>query len=556
MTLCTYSRSEIFAAEILPDCPLKLTHAQHSKCPCRRREFRSRDLRVLTCTFPNSWKGEPIRDPDRLRAALANRTSKAKPAGAKPKQNKEAEKVEVVMTEETTATPMATPAADVKARGKPPLWGGTRIPVLGVTGEKYAGKSLFVSSIDPERTLMIDLEKSTETYSIPYKKRLDLYAELQKRIDADPKRKGSTPTPLDAFIWFKETLEGVKPGEYSVIAVDPISDIEQGLTDWVYENPSTFGRSKAQYDKAGGLLFGDVKAYWKMMLGMLSTRCETFAFTTHMGFVWKGSAPTSERKAKGKETLFELASLYVEVQRKPNEKGEIPAAPVGVVKKSRLAVTQIIDGEVTHTPILPPRLKVCTPKAIREYIAAPPDYSKLKKEEKVETEVMTGDEKLRLEAEIAADKRAAAELEMSRFERMREAAKEQAARMAEQKERAAAAVTTTGTATTATAPTATSSNGNGSHPENPPFDPTSKKNESNTPDVYEIVMAQRKELGLTDAQWAGVLAKRGAKETRDLTLDQAEEIRKNLWQKITARDMEKEGSAAILKNRLAATQQN
>lgn len=540
MTLCTYSRSEIYQNEIIPECPLKLTHAQHTKCPCRRRVYRTRDLRVLTCTFPNTWKGEPIRDPDRLRAALANRTSKAKPKETK---------VEVEM---------------VAATNEPrQLWGGTKIPVLGVTGEKYAGKSLFVSSIDPERTLMIDLEKSTETYNIPYKKRLDLYAELQKRIDADPKRKGSTPTPLDAFIWFKETLEGVKPGEYAVIAVDPISDIEQGLTDWVYEHPETFGRSKAQYDKAGGLLFGDVKAYWKMMLGMLSTRCETFAFTTHMGFVWKGSAPTSERKAKGKETLFELASLYVEVQRKPNEKGEIPAAPVGVVKKSRLAVTQIIDGEVTHTPILPPRLKVCTPKAIREYVVTPPDYSKLKKEEKVETEVMTDEEKLRLEAEIAADKRAAAELEMSRFERMREAAKEQAARIAEQKERAAKATAGPTLATNgAVVASATNGNGNGNGThhatESPPFEPTTtgKKEEKATPDIYETIMEQRKELGLTDAQWAGVLAKRGAKETRDLTLDQAEEIRKNLWQKITARDMEKEGSAAILKNRLAATQQN
>lgn len=536
MTLCTYSRSTIFADEILSACPLRISHAQHSKCPCRRREYRPGDLRVLTCTFPKNWRGEPIRDPDRLRDALTNRTIKSKTIKAK--------KVEV----------------EIMAETKEPrsLWNGTKIPVLGVTGEKYAGKSLFVSSIDPERTLMIDLEKSTETYSIPYKKRLDLYAELQKRIDADPKRKGSTPTPLDAFIWFKETLEGVKPGEFTVIAVDPISDIEQGLTDWVYEHPETFGRSKAQYDKAGGLLFGDVKAYWKMMLGMLSTRCETFAFTTHMGFVWKGSAPTSERKAKGKETLFELASLYLEVQRKPNEKGEIPAAPVGVVKKSRLAVTQIVDGEVTHTPILPPRLKVCTPKAIREYIAAPPDYAKLKKEEKVETEVMTADEKLRLEAEIAADKRAAAELEMSRFERMREAAKEQAARMAEQKERATKVVATEAATTATTVTTVTTAKD-----ESPPFEPmsvsASKPTEptSEPPaDIYETLMAQRKELGLTDQQWAAVLAKRGARETRNLTLEQAEEIRKALWSKITARDMQASVNTSAAKNQLAATREH
>lgn len=536
--LCTYSVSQVYSSEIIPACPLQLTKAQHKRCPCRRRVYRG-DLRVLSCTYPNNWKGEPIRDPDRLRAALANRTKQAKAAKAVERTEVE---MNVVVEHKT-------------------LWGGTKIPVLGVTGEKYAGKSLFVSSIDPERTLMIDLEKSTETYSIPYKKRLDLYAELQKRIEADPKRKGAaaTPTPLDAFVWFKETLEAVKPGEFSVIAVDPISDIEQGLTDWVYEHPDTFGRSKAQYDKAGGLLFGDVKAYWKMMLGMLSTRCETFAFTTHMGFVWKGSAPTSERKAKGKETLFELASLYLEVQRKPNEKGEIPAAPVGVVKKSRLAVTKIEGGEVTHIPILPPRLKVCTPKAIREYIANPPDYSKLKKEEKVETEVMTPDEKLRLEAEIAENNRAAAEATLSHVEKMREAAIEQGKRIAEREQRAAAAKATAPSTATATATNGatnvhvkTTTTPTAKATEEPPFDTTHAKDAPQ--DVYEIIMDQRKQLGIPDKQWAEILAKRGAKETRQLTAEQAEEIRKNLWNKLTTRDMQDAANATAAKNRLAASQ--
>lgn len=546
--LCTYSVSQVYANEILPTCPLLLTRTQHTKCPCRRRVYRG-DLRVLSCCYPNNWKGDPIRDPDCLRAALANRTTKAKAAKVADKK-----------TERTTIDMSDSPT---KPRE---LWNGTKIPVLGVTGEKFSGKSLFVSSIDPERTLMIDLEKSTETYNIPYKKRLDLYAALQGRLDADPKRKGTTPTPLDAFVWFKETLEAVKPGEFSVIAVDPISDIEQGLTDWVYDHPETFGRTKSQYDKAGGLLFGDVKAYWKMMLGMLSTRCETFAFTTHMGFVWKGSAPTSERKAKGKETLFELASLYLEVQRKPNEKGEIPAAPVGIVKKSRLATTRIVDGEVTHTPILPPRLKVCTPKAIRDYIAAPPDYSKLKKEEKVEAEVMSDDEKLRLQAEIAADQRAAEEAKLSAVERMREGAAAQAKIMAERQERAAAAKAAgTNTATTTATAANANANGNGRH-EEPPFDvkpeqkPTATTTANATPngkplDVYETVMEQRKILGITDSQWSAILAKRGVKETRQLTAEQAEEIRKTLWNKITAAQMHDSSAASIAKNRLAATQQ-
>ena len=292
------------------------------------------------------------------------------------------------------------------------IWGeGTRIPILGVTGEKWSGKTLLVSGIDPENTKMIDLEKSSETYNIPFKERVDLYEALNKRPGGNK--------PIDAFLWFKDEIEALPTEEkkFTVIAVDPISDIEQGLVEWVQQNPEEFGHTAAQYARGGGIMWGDVKSYWKTFLGMLSTKCETFAFTTHMGAVWKGSAPTSQRKPKGKETLFELASLYIELDRPFDQQGKQPDKPKARVLKSRLSKTAMKDGELTAVPILPPTFDNCTAKTIRGYIQKPFGLKKQAAEhEKRPPKQMSDDDRLETQAQIAADKKAAAEAELAAAE--------------------------------------------------------------------------------------------------------------------------------------------
>ncbi len=514
--LCTYSVSRVYSSEILQACPLQLTKSQHNRCPCRKRIYRG-DLRVLSCTFPKTYKGKEITNPERFRAALIGEMNLSKV---------EIENEELTMT---TAE-------------KKPLWGGVKIPVFGITGEKFSGKSVLASAIDPERTLYVDAEKSTETYNFPFAQRFDLYNALDRRL------KGKVPTSLDSFLCVKEeVIEKLEGGKFTVLVFDPWNDLEAGLTDYVYENAANFGKTKAQYDKGGGLLWGDVKSYMKLMLGSLTNKVETVVFINHMGFVWKGAAPTEKRKAKGKETIYELASLYLELQRKPEIKpdGKVvtPKVPAGVVLKSRLAHHRFVDGDLEVTPILPPRLPEATPKAIREYIANPPNWEKLKKGEMAQQdEPMSEDEKLRLKAEIAENERAAEESKASRLEKMAEAARKQAEANAARQQRADAAKATAEAKAEEPAPTPTD--------ESAPFDTPKEA------DIYETIMAQRKQLGISDADWSKVLAKRNAKETRDLTAEQAEEIRKNLWNKLTTQDMQKAASASVVKNRLAATSSN
>jgi hypothetical protein len=79
MNLCTYSKSEILENDILPSCPLNLKRAQAAKCPCRKREYHvtEYDLRVLSCTYPETFRGDAIDDPEAVKrnVAIATKTN-------------------------------------------------------------------------------------------------------------------------------------------------------------------------------------------------------------------------------------------------------------------------------------------------------------------------------------------------------------------------------------------------------------------------------------------------------------------------------------------------
>ena len=225
------------------------------------------------------------------------------------------------------------------------------------------------------------------------------------------------------WTWWWEQIKQLTPGKYTVIALDTVSEIESGLCDWVNKNPAYFGHTAAQYAKMEGIYWGDVKEFWKGILADLSSRCVTFAFTAHMGDVWakggQGSGgPTGKRKPKGKSTLMELASLYLMLERKPDQKGEEPAKPAGVVLKDRLVAKRIgADGELELVKILPPRLPVATPAAVRKYMADPVGTRATREDELLKPELMGDDERLRLQAQIAEANRDAETLKLEQIQR-------------------------------------------------------------------------------------------------------------------------------------------
>jgi hypothetical protein len=391
---------------------------------------------------------------------------------------------------------------------RPPLW-PQPIEVLGLAGEFASGKTLFGLTIAPgPDTLAYDWEKSCAPYGSLGFTRVDVPAELMAAKSGDC-------TYLDMYVWWRQHVLAQPRGKYRVILLDPASDVESGLADWVMQNPRQFGRTPLQYQKSTGLFWGDVKQAWKLLLMEIANRCETFAFTVHMGSVFGADGkPTGKRKVKGKETLSELASLFLQLERKANPKGEVPAKPAAVVLKSRL-VSMIVaaGGEVETTPTLPPRLPVATPATIRRYMAAPPDYARLKPDELAPEQTMSEDDRLMARMATAEAERDAEQAKLARVER------EQAAR---QRQHAAPAPATT------PAPTpAPSTNGTHVAP------PAAATRDQPSQAQLATLARQRDKLwrlngDTTDdarkARWSAILAKRCVTSARDLTAAQAEQL--------------------------------
>lgn len=299
----------------------------------------------------------------------------------------------------------------------PPIW-PIPIEVFGATGEYASGKTLGGLTIDPLHTLCYDFEGSATPYVAGLGfKHVDSARELIAKYP-----KGYRPKDVWEW-WLAHVRKEALPGKYTVIHVDPISELENGLVEWVRDNCTQFGLTKNQIEKFSGLFWGAVKDYWKQILNDLRVRCQTFYFTAHMRDEYKGGSRTGKREAKGKETLFELASLYLEYERLPDKKGNVPAVPSATVLKHRLVVFH--GGKII--PAVPPRLPEATPDAIRHYLANPPDYDKLKASERVVEHELTEEEKLRLQAEIASKQAEASQAELSKLELIRQAAEQQRA---------------------------------------------------------------------------------------------------------------------------------
>ena len=295
---------------------------------------------------------------------------------------------------------------------KTPYGNTIQIAVFGVTGEWKAGKSILGLSIAPgvhpsahpfagkPRTLYFDFEKSGTTYwqgagceyVDVHAKMTELYGNKGGGVDAY--------TPLDIFTWWLKALQSIKPGQYDVIMADPITDIEDGATQYVRQNSEKFNLSSKQVQKGGGLLWGALKAFYKAtLLSCLASRCQTFFFTAHLRDEWSGESPTGRREPKGKDTLMELASLYLwlkrDVVKEGPLKGSVLDIPEADVIKQRIADTRIDPetGELQIKQLLPPHLPAATIGHIRGYIAngygkKPSKIERVVKEEPTEQELL------------------------------------------------------------------------------------------------------------------------------------------------------------------------
>ena len=315
--------------------------------------------------------------------------------------------------------------------------------VFGVTGEKWTGKTFLTTALAPgdhpeghpfagmKRTLYLDFEKSGANYG-GHVERVDVSAELLKMYP-----KGWTPT--DVFVWFQNKIHSIPPGRYDAAIADPITDVENGLLDYVRANNKKFGISDGQLSKMSGLVHSAAQVLMKRLLVELASRAKIFAFTAHMKTEWKNNKPTATRIAKGSGVMYEVATLYLELGRDmPTPENPKIQPPYAKVLKDRLAFTIIDDeGDVIPLQVLPPRIPVCTPKGLRAYVKKPIGARKeLAPEELIVEPGITDDERQLIQLEIEHAKRDTASFNAQQAQLALEAA-QQAAELARQQQDAA-----------------------------------------------------------------------------------------------------------------------
>lgn len=308
-----------------------------------------------------------------------------------------------------------------------PLWGTNpkgnpvRIPILGLTGENKAGKTLFALTIAPgkfpdgnPRTLYYDFEESGANYD---------YDQTTRNVQQSMTDLFTTPDgickpwrPIDVFRWWYDDQAKIKAGQYDVVIIDPITMLEGPLTDYVASQYADHGFvSERTFRATGPLMLAKANEFLLKTLLHLSSRVQTVVFIAHLGVKYVHNKPTNEKQAKGKSPLLQLPTLYLWLEREQNK--QTPRCKQTL--KDRLVYTSYDPAtfEPSVQPYLPPAFDPCTPNKIREYIAKPVNYQKLKKSERVQEDVLSESERLIIEQQIAEDRRIAEEMQMERLNR-------------------------------------------------------------------------------------------------------------------------------------------
>lgn len=298
------------------------------------------------------------------------------------------------------------------------LWEPYDIPIVCITGEPGCGKTMWGLMVDPACLSWNDPPSTyiwdTEGSSTPYVGALNF-----ERVDI-PKllftRKSGKYSPEDTFTFWRDDLVQLEPNKYRVLILDTVTEIEDGLTSYISNNPTEFGYTANQFAKMEGLMWGVMKTEWKRLLMLASQKCETLVVTAHMKDVWKGKVNTNRRTIRGKETLIQVASIYMTLTRNvvPNAK-DLSIKPSGICMwpggKSRLVRINPETGQPEQ--LLPPHILDASPNGIRQYLKTPPNFAKLKPVERaVPPANLSDDDKLMIQAGIVSD-----ELERARMEK-------------------------------------------------------------------------------------------------------------------------------------------
>jgi hypothetical protein len=278
------------------------------------------------------------------------------------------------------------------------LWDGHPLPIIGISGSANAGKSYLAATLCAEKTLYLDTEKGAGAYKsfgCTYK---DIRALTRARINR-------APTPKDLFETVLEETGKVKLGDFELIVIDPFTGtLEQGIVELVSSKYASYGfTSESKFTSSGGLFWSRVRGYEENFLLDLSDRCTSVVFVAQMKTIWRDGSATKEKEPQGKSTLFNLAALYLVLERKSITRHVPPPL---------IPSAQVLKSHTLHP--FPPRLPEATYETIYSYLTNGLDGGILSEEEQIIETPLSDDEKLQLQATIEETKLEAATAELER----------------------------------------------------------------------------------------------------------------------------------------------
>ena len=248
---------------------------------------------------------------------------------------------------------------------------------ISLTGAHGSGKTFSSLSMlgaeteadGPKKILVLDTEYSTTTYSHLFNMDVIDWWDIVDGVE-----------PKDQ--WEKMTeaiLTALKGGKYAQFGIDTIEPPQGAAYEYVRARPSKYGKSKGQYDKMTALLTADVKLELFNFLAKLAKHVELVTLVCHERKVWKNDRPTKNSKPVGLSPFQQVSHLTVCLDReiKPG-KPRVDDYPKGIVLKDRCIARD--DKGVPH-PVFPPTFPRFSGDAIREYLAKPASWDKLKKAE-------------------------------------------------------------------------------------------------------------------------------------------------------------------------------
>lgn len=288
------------------------------------------------------------------------------------------------------------------------------IPFIWAYGARGAGKSTLASMIHPaapgERatTLYFDLEMGNTSRANQMAMQYCDLISLAAQMFPDGYR------PIQIFeIWWS-IISQLPPGLFSITVIDPISELEEGLKEYVETNYSDFKRGPGEYTKNRSAFWDDVKTLLKTILTDVATRVQTVVGISHLRVAWEGNrpSPSGRMEPKGLKVWEELASIALWLDRIPNQRA--PRARVDKCRIDRLNWSKQDEfGTPEILPMLPPTMPVCDIPTIKRMMATP--VTSFSQEEMTELDLaearLSDGQRMVLEAEIAAGRRA--ELEVS-----------------------------------------------------------------------------------------------------------------------------------------------